>query len=279
MINNRLINWANMGVLYNVEAGCYNSRYALNQLAFLQSPPAASGDSNGDSSSEPYIDLNGQGCVRYVPRAASDAPTESLEFSFKTQSDQAVLLDSPGAEFLVHTQGPAIVIRNKDDSYSRAILERGIAFNDGLWHTIRLDKTEHKVDVVLDSKYRQDLPLTRTRNKLTPFHVGCPRGAADAKLKFKLNELKNFKGRVRNVIYQSGNQRANLGDRLEAADPVVLVEGVVQWSSGGGSDQAGRQRNQQPGERAVGLKEHSFLKLDKVNFDQNSNISFWFKVG
>lgn len=271
MINNRLINWANTGVLYNVEAGCYNAKYDLNQLAFLQNPSSQ----NSDATS--FIQLNGQGCVRYVPRPSSapDSPNESLEFSFKTQSDQSVLLDTPGSEFLVHTQGPAIVIRNKDDSYSKAILERGIAFNDGEWHTIRLDKSEQKVNFELDGKYKQEFPLTR-RNKLTPFHLGCPRGtgADDRQLKFKLNELKNFKGRVRNVVYQSGSSsRVNLGERLDAGDAVALVEGVVQWNSDGS-----KKSRQQPGERAVGLRENSFLKLDKVNFDQNSNISFWFKV-
>lgn len=251
-----MINWANIGVLYNVEAGCYTTSKA-------QSQPK-----QPDSS---FIHFNGNGCIKFAPKSSGDTSIETLELLFKTQSDQAVLLYSSGSEFLIHTQGPALVIRNKDDSLSKVIAERGVAFNDGEWHKLKLDKSgELKIDVELDGRYKQEFPLTR-RNKLTPLHVGCTR--LDEKLKFKLNELKSWRGRVQNVVYgNGGGNKVDLGEKLNLGDGVVLVEGVVQWSV------AGKNGGQRPPEGAVGFKENSFLKLDKINFDQNSNISFSFKV-
>lgn len=245
----------------------------MNQLIFLQKPTQSSQSSQEADTT--FLQLNSNGCIKYHPREKSESGSESLEFSFKTQSDQAVLFDSPGSEFVIHTQGPSISIRNKDDSISRAVSERGIAFNDGQWHKIRLEKSEQKVDIELDGKYRQELPLTRRSNKLAPFHVGCVR-TGDDKPKFKLNELKNFRGRIQNIVYSSSSSgRVDLIDRLNNGDVSVLTEGVVHWTQ---ANKRGGNQRQQPDRGAVTLRENSFLKLDKVNFDQNSNISFWFKV-
>lgn len=98
--------------MVNVEAGCYNYKF----------PPAIV--TPADSL---VAQLNGKGCVRYsAVNEQGQAAGESLELMFKSNGDKMVLVDSIGGGFLVHLQGPGVVIRNKADTVSRIVMERGM---------------------------------------------------------------------------------------------------------------------------------------------------------
>ena len=265
VINNRLIDWSNKGTVYNVEAGCYNYRYAPNQLLFLQ------GQQLNDANSPASVQFNGDGCLKYNPNTRGNEK-ETVEFVFKTGGDQMVLFDSMGSEFIVHTQGPSIVVRSKDDSNIKAVMERGIVFNDGNLHKLKLEKSDLKVELELDSKYKLEFSLSR-RNKLGPFFLGCSR---DRKFKSKLVSLKDLKGSLLNLVYTSnGQNKIDLVEKLNSGDSTLLVDGSVLWSVSEGKPSA---NDNNKNENAITFKETSFLKLDKIDFDQNSNITFSFKT-
>ena len=155
VINNRLIDWSKTGKIYNIEAGCYNYRYAPNQLMFLQNQQV---NKNGNEPAA-FVSFNGDGCLKYSPAGNSD--NETVEFMFKTGGDKMVIFDSASSQFLIHTQGPAITIRNRDDSNVQVIMERGVVFNDENFHRLRLEKSGLNVLVELDSKYKQNFVLAR----------------------------------------------------------------------------------------------------------------------
>jgi hypothetical protein len=105
--NNRLINWQTTGVLNNIEVGCYSTRAS-----------SASNQNGGDESDAniPFIKFEKGGCLRYTPPKTLGSERETIELQFKTSGDQLVLLDSTTSDFIIHTQGPALVVRSKDDS-------------------------------------------------------------------------------------------------------------------------------------------------------------------
>ncbi len=261
VINNRLIDWSKTGKIYNIEAGCYNYRYAPNQLMFLQNQQA---NENGNGASS-FINFNGDGCLKYSPTSNSDS--ETIEFAFRTGGDKMVIFDSIGSQFLVYTQGPAVTIRSKDESNSQTIMERGIVFNDENLHKLKLVKNGLNIQLELDSKYTQSFVLAR-RSKLGPFFVGCSR---DKNIKNKLIELRDLEGNLQNVFYSSnGEKKVDLIEKLNAGDALLLTDGSIKWNSGLASTPS-------KDNDAVTFKENSFVKLEKLNFDAQSDISFSFK--
>lgn len=214
LINSRLIDWSSKGSLVNVEAGCYNSKF----------PPTLI--STSDSA---VADYNGEGCIRYSARPTNGRleNKEVLEFTFRTSGDKMVLFDSFGGEFFIHLQGPSIVIRNKDDTSSRIVMERGISFNDGNYHKIKITKEDNTVDLLLDDKYKVNFELRSARGRLTDFYVGCAR---DRRLKVKLIELKDFIGSIQDAIYTADGQSNNLIEILNEVNS-PLVDGNVKWTT------------------------------------------------
>jgi hypothetical protein len=262
VINNRLIDWSKNGKIYNIEAGCYNYRYAPNQLMFLQNQQV---NENGNGASS-FINFNADGCLKYSPTSSSDS--ETIEFTFRTGGDKMVIFDSIGSQFLIYTQGPAVTIRSKDDSNSQTIMERGIVFNDENLHKLKLVKNGLNIQLELDSKYTQNFVLAR-RSKLGPFFIGCSR---DKNIKNKLIELRDFEGNLQNVFYTSnGEKKVDLIEKLNAGDSLLLTDGSIKWNSGLASTPS-------KDNDAVTFKENSFLKLEKINFDAQSDISFSFKT-
>jgi hypothetical protein len=87
------------------------------------------------------IQLNGDGSVKYQSSKSNNLnDNETIEFLFKSNGDRMVMLDSMGSDFLIHLQGPGLTIRNKDDTFSTTLIERGIDFNDGHLHKFKLEK-------------------------------------------------------------------------------------------------------------------------------------------
>ncbi|CAF0717725.1 unnamed protein product [Brachionus calyciflorus] len=264
VINNRLINWLTTGTLYNIEAGCYNYRYEPNQLLLLQGQRPNT--DNGDAST--ILNLNSNGCLRYTPKG--NDLRETIEFMFKTGGDNQVLIDSQNSDFIVHTQGPSLVIRSRDDTNMAIVLERGVYFNDLNWHRIKLEKFENsKITIELDSKYKQEFILSKRTGRLGPLLLGCSK-----KNTLKLNQiLKNFEGNLQNVYYSSnGNGKIDLIDKLNLADSSVQVDGQVQWVLNT------KNTNGKVVDNSITFKDNSYLKLDNLRFDTNSNISFGFRT-
>ena len=140
-----------------------------------------------------------------------------------------VLLDSVGSEFIIHIQGPGLTVRNKDDTVSLTIIERGIEFNDGNLHKLKLDRTDTKIEIELDNKYKKEYILNK-KTQLGPFNLGCSR---DKKLKIRLTELKDFRGNLLNVFYSSSSQtKVDLVDTLNDGDSSALTDGNVLWNNG-----------------------------------------------
>ena len=153
--------------------------------------------------------------------------SESLELMFKSNGDKMVLVDSLGAGFLIHLQGPGVVIRNKADTSSRIVMERGISFNDGNLHKLLLTRTKTGVELVLDGKYKAEFRL-RPRTQFADFFLGCAR---DRQLNMKFLEVSDLVGSIQNVVYTTNEQTLNLINSLdEATSP--LVQGSIQWSAG-----------------------------------------------
>jgi WD40 repeat protein len=266
VINNRLIDWTNKGSLVNIEAGCYHYKLAPNQIFFLQLDQE-------DLESSSNIQLNGDGCVKYQSSKSNNLnDKETIEFLFKSNGDRMVMLDSMGSDFLIHLQGPGLTIRNKDDTFSTTLIERGIDFNDGHLHKFKLEKQNDKIEIELDNKYKTEYKLSKQRSQLGPFYLGCTR---DSKLKTRLMELKDFKGNFLNVVYS----KIDLVDALNDGEQSTLTDGQILWNTGGTSRTISSGNRNGNDESTVMLSEaNSFLKLDKIDFDSNSNISFSFKT-
>lgn len=266
VINNRLIDWTNKGNLFNVEVGCYHYKLAPNQIFFLQL------DSE-DLESSSNIQLTGAGCVRYHSKKTTVNDKESLEFLFKTTGDRMILFDSASSDFVIHVQGPALTIRNKDDSFATTLFERGVEFNDGNLHKFKLDRDENKIEIELDNKYKKEYSLSK-RAQLGPFHLGCSR---DRKLKTRLMELKDFKGQLLNVFYSvNGENKIDLVEALNDDDSSALTDGQVIWNNG--ASRAIASGNKDNDQSVMFSETNSFVKLNKIDFDANSNITFSFKT-
>jgi hypothetical protein len=74
---------------------------------------------------------------------------------FKTADDRSALFYSAGSEVTIYTQGRAVVIRSSNGNTNYLVVERGIAFNDGNWHKLRIEKRDKKIEIYLDEKYTQ----------------------------------------------------------------------------------------------------------------------------
>lgn len=250
VINNRLVNWLSTGLLENIEVGCHGNRYEI--LNQGQQPEISS------------LNLDSDGCVRYAPRTSSSQ--ESLEFYFKTGGDQHVILDSQSADFVVHTQGPSVVIRSRDDSSMAVVSERGVYFNDLNWHKIRLDKQDNKITLELDSKYKQEFVLAKRSSYLGPIVFGCSKSN-----NLRLNRLRNFAGAFKQIQHTSQSRSVDLVEQLNAADGDLQIDGQVFWVNS-------LQGSYENVDNSVTLRDSSFIQLDNLRFDKNSNISFMFKT-
>ena len=251
VINNRLVNWLSTGSLDNIEVGCHGNR---NEIL-----------SQNQESEVSSLVLESDGCVRYAPSSSSNQ--DRIEFFFKTGGDQYVIFDSQSADFIIHTQGPSLVIRSRDDSNKAVIAERGTYFNDLNWHKIRLEKQDNKITIEIDSKYKQELALTKRSSYLAPMLFGCSKSN-----NLRHNKLKNFVGSFKHIQHTSANgQSFDLIKELNANNDDLQLDGQVYWVNspingyGNSAD-------------SVTLKDSSFIQLDNLRFDKNSNISFMFKT-
>jgi len=212
IVNSRLVDWAETGSLVNIEAGCYNYKFPGSVLSYDDSVVA---------------ELAGDGCLRYAASTTTAGSRESLELVFATSGDRMVLVDSVGGEFVVYVQGPAVVIRGKEDTSSRIVMERGISFNDGSPHRLRLSRREGSVEMLLDDKFKAEFKLTaRGGGQIADFYLGC---AGAEKVKVKLVELARFRGTLAAVGY-SVNEKATDLVRELGGSGAALVEGRVVWN-------------------------------------------------
>ena len=253
-VNDRPINWAASGSLTNVQAGCYTSSMR------------SSGDDE-ETVNDGYIQYEKGACLKFTPsKGGNSMERETCEMRFKTNGgDNLVLLDSVTSDFIVHTQGPAVVVSSKGESNSAntvtVVGERDDAFNDNAWHRLKLEKIDTQVSVEIDGKYKQELVLSRSRTKIGQVHVGCSRP--------RQNKLRDFEGQLTSIAYNG----IDLGQRLNEADPSLLVDGAVLWHT------PSRPRPRQEIVDAVSLlRDASFVKLDRLNFDPNVNLSFSFRT-
>jgi hypothetical protein len=259
--NNRLINWQTTGTLSNIEVGCYSTR--------VSSAAAAPQTQNSDEADAglPFINFQKGGCIRYTPPKSLGSERETIELQFRTSGDQLVLLDSTTSDFIIHTQGPALVVRSKDDITVTATVlgERGVSFSDNSWHRLSVEKADARVVVQVDGRYKQELALGRGRTRLGQVHVGCSRDLP--RLKHKLNTLRDFAGSMHSVAYNG----VDFVERLNQADPAMLVDGAVVWNN------LARQR-QQVDDAVSLLRDNSFVRLDRLSYDSAANLSFSFKT-
>ena len=255
IVNNRLIDWLNKGDASDVEAG-YSDHRLTSELFFM---PV-------DAEALPHLLLGGDGCVRFTPESAG--LKESVEFLFKTSGDHMALFDSIGAGFAVFTRGPALVLRVRAEPYERTIMERGIVFNDGNLHKLRIERNGMKIEVEADNKYRQEVTLGRS-TKLFPLYLGC----ASNKAELDAGLSRDFIGAVYNLAYVRNGSRVDLVELLGEGDPSLLVEGRVQWKA------ASRATTNVKNDEAITFKDASaFLSVDNIDFGPSSQVSFAFRT-
>jgi hypothetical protein len=257
VINNQLIDWSRRGTLYDIEAGCYNDKFGPNYVSLMQK-------SLSDVDSLGRAIFNGDGCIKYTP-IARNPDREKIEFLFRTMDARSVLLQSIGSEFTVSTRGPAIVIRVRDSSY--LIAERGIAFNDGNLHKIKIEKTDQNIEVIVNDKYKQSVRLTK-RSVLTAIYFGCSKSPFDTDLNY-------LKGQILDLTYTSNIiDKLDLINQMALQDVSVLTDkNVVFIPQNNKQDQLASKFE------PVSLKEtNSFVLLDRLDFGQSSRISFSFKT-
>ncbi len=213
IVNSRLVDWADTGSLVNIEAGCYNYKFPGPVLSYDDSVMA---------------ELAGDGCLHYGSsgNTAAAGNKESLEMVFATSSDRVVLVESVGGEFVVYLQGPGIVIRGREDTSSRIVMERGISFNDGNPHRLKLSRRDGSVEMVVDEKFKTDFKMTSRSGQLVDFYLGC--GRTD-RIKVKLVELESFKGTLAAVSYSLNDKVTDLVKSL-SSNAAPLVDGRVVWS-------------------------------------------------
>lgn len=254
VVNNRPINWMSIGQLFNIEAGCYGT-------------PIIS-DENGQDNSKSAITLIDQGCLRYVSTARG-GDREALELAFHTDGgDLQTLFDS--SDFIIFTQGPSLVIRAKDDESNLAVVapERGVAFNDGSLHRLRIERqSDSSIHVNVDSRYKTEFQNSRRANRLSPFYIGCNKGRNTPK-------YNHFDGSIQDLVYSSDQSRVDLIQNLNDGDQSVQVDGVVAWTNPGRRTQP----TSSPSDAVSLLKDNSFVRVERLNFDSNSQVTFAFRT-
>lgn len=243
-VNNKQIDWSNRGLLNNIEGGCYNDKYDSSLLSFVQ---------NSVDSSK-VVTLDGEGCLKYTP--TRNPSSESLEFLFKTTDDRSALFQSSGSDIYIHIQGPSVVIRNNNANINTLIIERGIAFNDGNWHKLRISKRDYQVEISLDDKYKQTIRLNRP-TFLGSFYVGCLRSKINA-------DLKDFKGEISGLVYSNDQTQEDLIDSLSRPDTNLLVDGGLGWKSRNGA------RDGSQTEPVTLRNANSFVHIENVGFGRNA---------
>ena len=257
VIGNKIIDWSISGSLYNIEAGCYNDIYRDNYLPFFQT------SLNNDNSAS--IATFGK-CLKYSP-PSRNSDKETVEFMFKTSDDKSALFNSIGSDVNIYTQGPAVVIKSTGIT-NKLLVERGIAFNDGNWHTIRIEKNEFDILVSIDEKYAQLVRQNR-RIQLGPFYIGCLRGKSNG-------EARDLKGEVASLVYSSSDQtKIDLIDGLSSLNQYILVDDNLKWIPS--KDVAPIESKYTP----ITLTDSSsYVYLEGADFEKtpNSRILFSFKT-
>ena len=252
VVNNRLIDWSIKGSLLNVEAGCYN--YELPSLV--------------EAPSTKNILFEGQGCLKYA-NTKLNANTETLSFTFRTTGDREVLVDSLGSEFLVHVQGPGITVRNKEGTYSKTIMSRGVSFSDGNPHKFKLSKKGETIEIEVDEVHKASFKLTK-RALLSSFYLGCTR---DKRVKNSLIQLKDLNGVLRDVVYtDSDTNKVDFLKLLVQENSALLVDGNVRWSS----DPVDLKTAEKS---SVMLKDPAAsVRIENFNFNNGAQLKFMFKT-
>ena len=176
VVDGRTVDWSTTvsGSLVNIEVRPFSS-FTQHNEAFIQ--PPAPPDTRLLYTNTSTTTTTG-GCVHYAASiGARVSDRETLELWFATGGDRQLLVDSLAGAFVVYTQGPAVVVRAKDEGTFAATIvgTRGLAFNDGAWHKLRVDKFDGKIVVELDGgKHKQEISSVKSAARLlAPFRLGC----------------------------------------------------------------------------------------------------------